>query len=533
MSILSDTYAVLSDLNLWMKVKSSDDITLADIPAIIKLRISYIIENWQLIRKKILDKRSSYSDPERLIFELDKFNDQVKVFITRPNSLTSINEDILLSKYYTVFDSMSISDLLISPQEETIIESEILRISSLTLNSFKQMRQSLIDGRDYIADNIGGGDATYNAIFNRSSLPKLLNKSTRQIIISAQIQTGIDAITDIIANSFNALQDTAIIDPFAFARANANNPNINIESFSSGRLARLNYGESLQTLASRTMGDQSKWVELAIANNLKPPYIDEVGEKIPLIANGKNNTINIAKTDAIGKANIEKLYINQIVILQSDDKRSAEQRIIISIKQVPISGEIVIELDGDSNLDMYKISDNATIRVFKPNTINSNFYILIPTDEPLPADIKQETPWFLRSKGQDEKNAGIDILINDNNDLSFTASGDLQLSYGIANGIQALKILLSTNEGSRPLHIDYGIVNLVGDTNADPDTIRKNIAESVSQQILNDSRFSRLDFMTVQSLENLSGYLVNVGVVLTGSNNSVIPISFKVNVSKS
>jgi hypothetical protein len=533
MSAISDAYKSLSDLNLWMKIKSGDNIVLSDIPALIKLRIKYIVQDWELIKKKIIDSQAAYSDPARLQYELSKFDDQVKTFRVRQDALDLTSETALLSQYFTVFDSLAISDLSISPQETSLIESEFNRIDGLTINSFKQMRANLISGRDAISDNIGGGDATYNSVYERSGLPKLLDKSTQQIVNSSQMQAGIDAITDILANSTTVLQSTAIVDPFAFARANANNPDIDIRSYSSGKLARLNYGESLETLALRTMGDPDRWIEIAIANGLKPPYVDEIGEKLPLIANGKNNTVNIAKSDAGGKLNKEKLYINQIVILQSSIERPPDQRVIVSIRQIPVSGELVIELDGEANLDKYKLADSAVVRVFKPNTVNSNFYVLIPSNDPSPSTLQQETPWFLRSKGQDERNAGVDFLIGENNDLSFTPVGDLQLSYGADNGLQALRILLSTAQGSLIKHADYGIVDVTGNKNSDAAQIRKTLAESVSHQILNDPRFDRLDFLTVESLGSASGYKVSVGVVLAGGGNNVIPITFQVNTPKS
>ena len=81
---------------------------------------------------------------------------------------------------------------------------------------------------------------------------------------------------------------------------NANNSDYALEQHKSGRLTTINVGEDLQSLAARTLGDPDRFVEIAIANGLKAPYIDEIGETIPLISNGNSNLINIAKTDADG-----------------------------------------------------------------------------------------------------------------------------------------------------------------------------------------------------------------------------------------
>lgn len=540
MSAITNAFQALSDLSLWLKVNASDSITLSDMPALIKLRIKSIVEQWEDIKVRIKDKQDSYSDPARLQSELDSFSDQVSILRVRPAALDSISDNDMLSKYFTVLDNILIADLEITPQEAKIISSELDRVDAFTLNTFKSYRSLMIEGRDAIADNIGGSDSTYNAVYGRSSLPKLLDKSTQQIGISNQLQIGISTIDALIANNVSVLQSTAIVDPFAFARANANNPNFDIRSFSSGKLVRLNYGESLQTLALRVMGDENRWMEIAIANGLKPPYIDEVGQSLSLIANGKGTIINIARVDGSGNLNKEKFFINQILIIQSDTEKVPDQRVVLSITEVPVSGELVIELTGNADLDKYKIADNARVRVFKPNTVNSNFFILIPSNEPQPISVGDETPWFLRSKGEDEKNAGTDIFLDDSGDISFNAFGDFQLSYGAANALQALKILLSTEQGSLRQHGSYGLVSIAGEKNQNPAQIRQAIAESVSDQILNDPRFDRLDYLSVESIAGAdgkpnqpSGYKVSVGVVLSGGGNNVIPISFRVNTPES
>jgi hypothetical protein len=395
------------------------------------------------------------------------------------------------------------------------------------------MRNLLVAGRDAVADSIGATDETYNDIYNRSALPQLLNKSISEISISYNFQEGIFAIDAILANE-TVLNSTAYLDPFAFTRANANNPEIDINTYSSGRLAKLNYRESLQTLASRTMGDETRWLEIAIANGLKPPYIDEVGTKISLISNARGDTVNIAATDSFAVSNKEKLYINQIVILQSDIESIPDQRVVVSIKEIPISGELAIQLSGERDLDKYKSSDNAYIRVFKPNTINSNFYVLIPSTEEPVSGLNKPVPWFLRSKGQDEKNAGVDLMLKDDGDLFLGDAGDLKLSYGADNALQALKILMSTPLGALNQHPEYGIPETVGTKNVDPEGLKSTIAENISRKVTSDPRFDRLEYLTVEYLSKGSsgpaGYMVSVGVVLAGGAGNVIPISFSVNV---
>src|SRR5690606_28666811 len=141
--------------------------------------------------------------------------------------------------------------------------------------------------------------------------------------------------------------------PFALARLNANNPEVKIGQYSSGFLTRIHYGEDLQSLATRFLKDPEKWIDIAIANGLRSPYIDEEGEEVFLIANGFKNQINVKAVDA------NKLYINQPVFIQSKTIPFPDQRLITAIKEVPVSGEIVITLNGDANLEKYTLEDKA------------------------------------------------------------------------------------------------------------------------------------------------------------------------------
>jgi hypothetical protein len=343
-----------------------------------------------------------------------------------------------------------------------------------------------------------------------------------------QFRFAITSIEAILANE-QILKDTAAIDPFAYARSLSNNPDFNIGSYSSGRLVRLNYGESLQTLSRRTLGNEDQWYDIAIANGLKSPFIDEVGQAIPLISNASGNQLNIASTFGTQQT-VDLFYVNQIVMIQSDVEKIPDQRVITSIRVVPISGELVIELNGLSNLDKYKKSENAYIRVYKKNTINSGIYILIPSTESVPQVTSKELPWFMTSKSEDEKRAGIDFALDDNGDLIFTSTGDIQLAYGLDNAIQVLKIMLATVQGSLRRHPEFGITDIIGQRNPDIGRTRTAIGESISSLVLSDTRFDRLDSLSVEysSSTGMAGYMVKLGVVLAGGGSSVVPISFSI-----
>lgn len=534
MDAINTAYTAYSDLNLWIKVQTDDSFALSDIPAILTSRLQYIVENWSTYRPLIEARIEDSFDPSRMLEELTAFDDFVAFSNTQPKSmLLMVSGSSLLSSYYTVVDQMFLTDLPTSQKEQDIIDSEVNRILLFNKNKFLTLRKQLVDGRDAIADTIGATDTTYNSIYNRSPLPQLLSRSIVDLKSCSIFQLGVDTIDSVLANE-TLINSVAMIDPFAFARANANNPEIDIRSYASGTLIKFNYGETMQLLAQRTMGDPDRWIEIATANGLKPPYIDEVGEKIMLKSSGSGDQIVIPSVNQQGEITKEKVYLNQIVILRSDVENLPDQRVILNIREIPISGDLVLQLNGESDLEKYKPLDNAYIQIFKKSTINSNFFVLIPSNDPLPPKLNKPDPWFLRSKSQDEKNAGVDLLLNTDGDIQFTSSGDIKLAYGVENALQAVKILVSTAENTLVRHSDYGIVDVVGQINSSQERIKETVSESIARQILRDSRFNRLDYLTVEYLGSgptaPSGYKVSLGVVLAGSDNTVIPISFGLNI---
>jgi hypothetical protein len=531
MATISKAYSSIADVNLWLKSQSNDELFLADIPSIIPLRWTYLRDNWNFIKKELTDLASTSADPDLYKDQINSFSDFIDF---QRNSKAKINPFSDLKnfyRFYLVFENISINSIDLTNEESNIITNEIDRIRAFSKNDFINAKKNIIEYRDRLNDTYGLSDSGYNAAVNRSSIPSQVNATIADINFTGYLQQSIKTIDFILANLFAV--DTAI-DPFALARANANNQEINIGQYSSGRLVRLNYGETLQTLALRYFDDPEKWLDIAIANGLKPPYIDEIGERIPLLSNGNSNQINLSETDLSGNLNIDKLYINQPVFLQSTAEVIVDQRSILNIKQIPVSGEIIIELDGPRDLDKYKVIHNANIRVYKPNTINSSFYILIPSSEPLDSNRKEEVPWFLAKSAEDEKKAGIDLAISNNGELLFDTNGDIKLSYGIDNAIQAIKLKLITELGSLRYHPEFGLVSVIGQTNQDVASIRSLLVESINRQVQLDSRFDRVENISVDYLVNgadnnsVAAFVINLSVKMAGGGQ-VIPISFTVN----
>lgn len=530
MSTLNQAYQSIADVNLWLRSRGGDNLVLADIPSIIPLRWAYFRDNWDFIKPNLLLNMSGDIDPDFFKEQIDDFSD----FIESQRNTTKINpfqDSQTFYRFYAIFNNVLIQGINLTNEEQRIVKNEIMRIDAFSKNNFLEAKKNIIDYRDRTADIYGLGDDAYNKAFGKSSIPPQISAGITEANYLLTLESTIRTCDFILSNLFAV---DSSIDPFALARANANNPDINIGQYNSGKLVRLNYKESLESLATRYLGDPNKWIDIAIANGLKPPYIDEVGVAIPLLSNGSGNQINLAGTDVNGFLNIDRLYINQQIFLQSSVEVVVDQRSIVNIRQVPVSGEIILELDGAFDMDRYKTADRAMIRVFAPNTVNSSFYVLIPSPEVLPNDRKEEVPWFLAKSAEDEKRAKVDLALGPDGDLSFTTNGDLKLSYGIDNAIQAIKLKIITELGSLRYHPSYGLINVIGNKNLNIDETRELLIQSINAQIEADSRFDRVEHLSVDYLVNsitsqgVAAMAISLTVKLAGGGQS-IPISFTVN----
>lgn len=517
-------YISLSNLNLWYTTQTNDELMHSHVPELIPLRWPTIRDNWEVLKINLVNRLSQSGDQDTLKQKIDDFSNLVER--QRYAAVNPLSNFKTVVSYYAIFELLPISIVQASNEEQTIVEKAVSTATRYSRNNFLKIKKDLQEYHDELADAIGRSDPDYNRIVGRTSNPTTKTATPADIAILQVLMGAIKAVDFVLANTFDL--PTVSIDPFALARANANNPDFAINSHNNGSLVRMNYGETLADLATRYLGSSDRWMEIAIANGLKPPYIDEVGEKVLLSSNGNVNQVNLPATDNFGKANKDKFYISQNIILQSNTIPFPESRSVMNIKIIPVSGEIVLELSGDSDLDRYKSSEGAYVRVFKPNTMNSNFFILIPEGIVALDTPQKDTPWFLQSSKEDEKQALVDVLLSDSNDLVFGATGDLALAYGLANAQQALKSKVSVEQGSLLRHPDYGIVSIAGTMSNKKEAAQDILSQSIVSSVEADKRFSRVDSLSITALEgDGTGFLVQLVVRLAGSD-SPIPVTFTI-----
>ena len=528
MATLAQTYQSIANINLWFKLQTGDQLVLTDIPSIIPLRWTYFAQSWNKLLPQLQQNAPSYIYPDLLAAQLVDFTNfitQQRNSATTVNPLTNINT---LYRFYCVFDSITITSIKLTTEETTLVTDTTTTVSQYGKNDFIALQSNIASYRDTQADTLGLTDPTYNSTFDRSPAATQKSAQVQDIQYLATLQASIQSIDFILANLFAV---DAVVDPFALARSNANNPDINIGSYASGQLVRFQYGDDLESLATRYLGDPSKWLDIAIANGLQPPYIDQVGTTIPLQSNSSGNQINIAATDSMGNDNSTRFYVNQAIFLTSTTAPFPNQVQVTNIVQIPSSGDLVITVNSDQ-LSAYTTANQASVLVYTPDTINSQQFILIPSTQPLPNQRQDTVPWFLAQSPEDEKLMDIDLLLSSTDDLVFTPNHDFALSYALQNAVQAMRLKVVTELGELRYHTGYGLVNVIGNKNNNIALVKSSITNSLISQIAQDVRFDRIESLNVYYVANNNqapALVITMEVRLAGGSSQVIPITFSVN----
>jgi Fe-S-cluster formation regulator IscX/YfhJ len=214
------------------------------------------------------------------------------------------------------------------------------------------------------------------------------------------------------------------------------------------------------------------------------------------------------------------------------DQKLVVDKLIVSIGRVPYTGGLnadkvglkldergFVTVDGDADLHRYKIADQAKIIAYIPDTVNSNNLIAIPTDQPF------ESPLLFKMIPNVDENdkmvriAQVDLKLTSEGDLAVAAGGNVLLSFGLSNIIQASRIKIFTPTQSLLDSPDFGNPLQAGMNVADLDL--KSTLDQLRALFTSDPRFSEIVGMqlTQKSTAATLNMLLNVTSV-----SSLIPI---------
>ncbi len=412
--------------------------------------------------------------------------------------------------HYTKLDAVPLNTLVLTQADQTLVSTKLSKVKGLTIGDFDAIRSKIEDVRDVYTDAVGLGDDTYNAAVGRVPVAQL-REATRTDHQILQAMNDLVQVVDSLTSTKN-VAGSRLPDPYVRAQVNANNPSLVIIQYTNGFPVPFPHNGTLEGLASQYLETPDRWLEIAIANNLKPPYVDETGFTHAFSSNGvlgRKFTINDATN----------LYLNQEIFLSSGAIGVSARRIVSITKTT--SGYI-IEVDGDDDLDNLKVADSATLLAYMPNTINSNKTCIIPTKKPIDAlsvPNTRDIPITINLDRQ-QRAMGVDLALTSEYDLALDSSGDIQLYAGVANALQAIKLKISLEKGTVPRHPEVGLGLQIGTANThDAHAVRT----ALENAILNDGRFSAITGLSIV----FSGPQISLQMTVKSANGSdVIPLSF-------
>lgn len=416
------------------------------------------------------------------------------------------------SQHLEIFEKIQISKLNLSPALEGQIVQERQRVRKLDRAYFEQVRDQFVEFAADFADSIGAGNQTFNTINGRAAVPSTPREPTEEEFESLL------ALNSIILE-MNKLAASGLIDQNQFSTVDvmaglASRSGIAFTTPVSKFAVPFPYGMTLERLAVQYLGDANRWHEIAALNGLRQPYVDEEGFELPLLVNGNGNQVTVADSS--------NLLVGQSVWLSSNTASRTKRRIT---KIDRTSGSTaILTLDGDADLDKYKVLAKAYVHAFLPDTVNSQMTIYIPSSQPTSEDdYKTKSIPGLDEQDQYLKLGGVDLLLTQNGDLAITPDGDCKLAVGLTNIIQRLKIALETPRGSLIQHPDFGLNIRPGMSTADLDP--NELKDAISTIVRDDGAFSGVQSAAILKQGPVAQIAFSVGIAGT---SQFIPVSFQV-----
>lgn len=508
---LADVYR---DLTLFFKMDGSLAYSLSDFALVAEGRWDYFRNNWDFIKLGYFNKINALSDTPVKVNAKQQYIDFTELIESnRTSSQNPLSNRDNFRRFKDLFDIILINDLNVTQAEQVIIDRDLQRISALQKEDFYEMRERVRITHDKATDSFGLGDTTYDTLLERVGGPQILTFSFDNYPILSSLMDLVNQITFLIPTR---LVRDETPDPFEIIRRALNNPEIPISSYSSGFLIPFPAGSSLEKLAQKYLGDPDRGLEIATANGLKFPYIDEVGRKVFLLINGISNLVIVELNE------MPNFFVDQEVLVGSDGKPLTRRK-VISLEEDKNNDQLLITLSGDSDLSDYTTVQRAYAYIYAPYTVNSDKYIMIPTNGTGEFPINAQEPWFVKELSSDVKNMGVDLALGSDGDLVINNSGDLSCVFGYANAAQALNLKVQTKAGDLMRDPAFGMVEIAGNyKNSDINSVLLTLL--VDTAVSGDDRFDGVEALGYTITD--TSVFINTTIRLKGSSGS-IPLTFQ------
>lgn len=396
-----------------------------------------------------------------------------------------------------VVDELDIPDAL---KEELDHQKE--ESLNTTSGAMRELCKDIQEMSDNLAASIGMMDPQYAATYGLPVPTTGRQPTEDDIILMASLQDTKSALLETLSSGEVFVELNP--DPYLSARRFLSDSD-DLPTPNSAYVATVNGGEDIQSLSKRLLGDANRWREIAILNDLRPPYIEST-EHSQSFASPSGRTILVS--------DITNLAINQHIKIVGN---FTTQRKILNIEN--LGSTYRITFDGIDNLTSINSANNRIV-FHTVGTVGPGSDILIPSEDAPITQTFRSTSLY-ESISNAEKVFEIDVALDKNGDVKVGPDGDALRSVGYANAEQAINLLLTIEKGELEQFPDYGVSVPVGSRNSD--LTPEQIEEMTTTAIKSDPRFS-----DAQAILRVNGSEVELGIVARGANGTgLVPLSFK------
>lgn len=508
----TNMFEITKDVEMYTLLRDGSQLNLSHLQPIAQNRWTWFVDNWKTLYTRF---KSNANGDDEVTAALESMNREVQNYQlgNTANPLENLSKAIQFDPFIS---QISLQELSLSPDEAILRDTESQRVLGLDIESFEQMVDFIKKRTSIFSQTIGLGDATTAALYGISVEATKRSATISDLDIIAEFNNTKKYITGIIYD----LKTRQKVSPNLLKTANDNiDPLSDVVIDTSYRsYVPVPFEISLQHMAKKYLNDASKWYELATVNNLQPPFVDESGTKLSLLAPAAVNNLIIPSSQK------EHLYVGIKVSIGS--YRIREETRIIEKIIVNDNGTMVLFLSGAQDLNKLKSAEGAFVRVYNPNTTRRNEFVLIPSSNegftitPSPTPSSDE----LRRLERAFINFGIDIARDlTTDDFLIDANGNFKFSSGYAAVKQAVMYTLRTTEGELPFHPSFGVTANIGDRFYGTTDEALLFGELLRSSLLSDTRFTNVVINRVSTTG--SGIALSLLVSIQGLNDP-IPLSF-------